>query len=126
MQTITELIKLESHHPGGTAVQIQERIAAAVRNGDLASGTRLPSVRALAAEWEISPNTVAKAIKSLEAAGIVSTHGRNGTRIESAHRVVGQAQGAARALAEHARAAGLDSAATHELLDAALASITSA
>lgn len=123
MQNITEIITVDSSRLDGTAVQIHEGIAEAVRSGQLVTGTRLPSVRTLAVHWGISPNTVAKAIKSLEAAGIVSTHGRNGTRIESAHRAMGQAQGAARALAEHARAAGLDAATTHQLLDAALATL---
>jgi DNA-binding transcriptional regulator YhcF (GntR family) len=45
----------------------------------MAPGVRLPSVRQLAADLDLAPNTVAKTIRELELAGYVETRGRNGT-----------------------------------------------
>ncbi len=59
--------------------QIRTQIAGQVASGELPPGTRLPTVRALAAALGIAPNTVARAYRELEYAGVVSTRGRNGT-----------------------------------------------
>jgi DNA-binding transcriptional regulator YhcF (GntR family) len=45
----------------------------------MAPGVRLPSVRQLASDLDLAPNTVAKTIRELELAGYVETRGRNGT-----------------------------------------------
>ena len=42
-------------------------------------GTRLPAVRQLAADLGLAVNTVARAYRELEAAGLVETRGRHGT-----------------------------------------------
>jgi DNA-binding transcriptional regulator YhcF (GntR family) len=59
--------------------QIRTQIAAQVASGELPPGTRLPTVRALAATLGIAPNTVARAYRELEHSGVVTTRGRNGT-----------------------------------------------
>jgi DNA-binding transcriptional regulator YhcF (GntR family) len=59
--------------------QIVEQIRTQIERGTLASGTRLPTVRALAERVGLVPNTVAKAYRELEAAGWVETRGRAGT-----------------------------------------------
>jgi DNA-binding transcriptional regulator YhcF (GntR family) len=59
--------------------QIRTLIAAQVAEGELPAGTKLPTVRALAATLGIAPNTVARAYRELEYSGAVSTRGRNGT-----------------------------------------------
>lgn len=61
--------------------QLRRQIAVAASSGALPPGTRLPSVRALAADLGIAPGTVARAYKELEAAGVVVTAGRRGTVI---------------------------------------------
>ena len=53
------------------------QVVDAVRDGRLAAGARLPTVRALAEELGLAVNTVAKAYKELEADGVVE--GRGGT-----------------------------------------------
>ncbi|MDT0178896.1 GntR family transcriptional regulator [Microbacterium sp. ARD31] len=47
--------------------------------GELPAGTRLPTVRHLAADLGVAPGTVARAYKELEAIGAIETRGRNGT-----------------------------------------------
>ncbi|MCE9634933.1 MAG: GntR family transcriptional regulator [Planctomycetes bacterium] len=56
--------------------QIVSGVKHAVATGRLAPGDRLPSVRELARELVINPNTIAKAYEALEAEGItLSRHG---------------------------------------------------
>ena len=59
--------------------QVRDGIRAQVDDGSLAPGFRLPPVRSLATSLGLAPNTVARAYKELEAAGIVETRGRAGT-----------------------------------------------
>ncbi|PPB50314.1 GntR family transcriptional regulator [Arthrobacter pityocampae] len=59
--------------------QIKQCILASVNSGEAAVGTRLPPVRALATHLGIAANTVARAYRELEQAGVVETRGRAGT-----------------------------------------------
>jgi DNA-binding transcriptional regulator YhcF (GntR family) len=59
--------------------QIRTQIARQVAAGELSPGTRLPTVRALAETLGVATNTVARAYRELEHAGIVTTGRRNGT-----------------------------------------------
>ncbi|WP_202813561.1 GntR family transcriptional regulator [Arthrobacter sp. ERGS1:01] len=63
--------------------QIRLRIVDLAAAGELAVGMKLPSVRALATELGVAANTVARAYRELEHAGIVVTAGRSGTVIAS-------------------------------------------
>jgi GntR family transcriptional regulator len=58
--------------------QIADQVSRAVANGDLAVGDVLPSVRQLARELVVNPNTVAKAYNDLVQAGVVETHAGRG------------------------------------------------
>lgn len=59
--------------------QIRSQISFLVAVGALATGTRLPTVRSLAADLGIAAGTVARAYKELEAAGVVEARRRGGT-----------------------------------------------
>jgi len=59
--------------------QLRRQVAARVASGELPPGTRLPTVRALAAELHLAVNTVARVYRELEADGVVATEGRRGT-----------------------------------------------
>ena len=59
--------------------QIRTQIASLITAGTLAPGTRLPTVRSMAADLGIAAGTVARAYKELELAGLVHTRRRNGT-----------------------------------------------
>lgn len=59
--------------------QIRLQLAEAATSGRLVVGTKLPSVRALAAVLGLAVNTVARAYRELEQAGVVRTRSRAGT-----------------------------------------------
>lgn len=59
--------------------QLVEGVKEAVARGVLASGDKLPSVRELAAQITINPNTIAKAYQELEREGIIETLRGRGT-----------------------------------------------
>ena len=62
--------------------QIVEQVRAGIARGALKPGDRIPTVRDLAREILVNPNTVAKAYQMLEAAGVTRTRRGAGTFIE--------------------------------------------
>ena len=89
--------------------QLADGLRAAIADGRLAPGARLPTVRALAGELSLAPGTVARAYRELERSGLVTTSGRNGTFVAlSADARRRGVEEAARRLADGARASGLD------------------
>lgn len=65
--------------------QLREQIADQVRRGSLPAGTALPTVRGLAADLGLAPNTVARTYRLLEQDGLVVTAGRRGTTVADQH-----------------------------------------
>jgi len=61
--------------------QIMDQIRTLVSKGTMAPGSPLPSVRQLAAELGVNPNTVAKAYQLLELEGTIITLKRRGVFI---------------------------------------------
>lgn len=59
--------------------QIYDQVRQAIAGGTLLPGDRLPSVRDLAIELAVNPNTVAKAYQELERAGVIETPRGRGT-----------------------------------------------
>jgi len=59
--------------------QLRTQIIGGIREGRLPPGTRLPTVRELAAQMGLAVNTVARSYRELESAGILETRGRFGT-----------------------------------------------
>ena len=61
--------------------QIILQVEMAIADGRLKAGSQLPTVRGLAVDLEINPNTVARAYGELEIRGIVNTQQGTGTFI---------------------------------------------
>ena len=53
--------------------QMVEQVALSVAAGRLGPGDDLPSVRSLAAELRVNPNTAARALREMEQAGLAET-----------------------------------------------------
>jgi DNA-binding transcriptional regulator YhcF (GntR family) len=73
------VITLDTSAPEPPYEQIRAQVAEQVASGELRPGTRLPTVRALAETLGVAANTVARAYRELEHAGVVTTAGRAGT-----------------------------------------------
>ena len=59
--------------------QIQDQIRYGIGSGKLLPGEQLPTVRALAVELKVNPNTVIKAYTELERLGVLTTEQGSGT-----------------------------------------------
>ncbi len=59
--------------------QIIEQVKFAIARGELRPGDRLPTVRQLAVDLSINPNTVIRAYRELEIEGVLETQQGSGT-----------------------------------------------
>ena len=59
--------------------QIIDQVRSGVASGSLAAGDQLPTVRQLAVDLAINPNTVLRAYRELELGGFLETHQGTGT-----------------------------------------------
>lgn len=75
---------VQTYISGSSTVNIAGSVEQAVAAGNVAAGTQLPPVRALAAHLNVSPATVAAAYRLLQDRGIAVADGRRGTRVRSA------------------------------------------
>ena len=101
--------------------QLRAQVVAGALDGTLPAGTKLPTVRALADELGLAPNTVARAYRELETAGVIETRGRSGSFValstDAAERSL---QEAAAVYAARARSLGVDAARARSYVEAAL------
>lgn len=74
-------IDLQSRVP--IYLQLENRISELILLGELRQDEQLPSVRALAKELGINPNTIQKAYQELEAKGVIYSVGGRGNFIAS-------------------------------------------
>ncbi len=61
--------------------QLIDQVRAGIASGSLTAGDQLPTVRQLAVDLEINPNTVMRAYRELELGGLLETHQGTGTFI---------------------------------------------
>jgi GntR family transcriptional regulator len=59
--------------------QIIESVKFAIARGELSPGDRLPTVRQLAVDLEVNPNTVIRAYREMELGGVLDTQQGSGT-----------------------------------------------
>lgn len=103
------MITLDPSAPEPPYQQIRERFGALIAQGELSAGDRMPTVRALADQLGLAVNTVARAYRELEAAGLIDTRGRAGSFV-SGTGVEAEARAAAHEYAERIRSLGVDPA----------------
>ena len=90
--------------------QLMRQFRDSLDAGTLIAGTKLPTVRQLAADLQVAPYTVARVYRALEADGFVETLGRNGTVVRATSQTANQLlQLAASQYASRARELGVDS-----------------
>ena len=74
-------IQIDFRSPQPIYLQIVEQIRQKVINGELKPGDQLPTVRQMAADLRVNFNTVARAYRLLDEAGLISTQHGRGTYI---------------------------------------------
>jgi GntR family transcriptional regulator len=72
MDILAEDWVIEFHTGIPVYKQIVHHLQAAISRGQLSPGDQLPTIRALHLKLNVNPNTVAKAYRELEVAGLIS------------------------------------------------------
>src|SRR5437763_1963936 len=109
-----------------------EQVKHAVETGALRPGDQLPGIRPLAEELVVNPNTVAKAYRELEHAGVVELRHGAGAFVSASAKgrkltdKVRAAQPVVAAAIDKLRAKGLSDEEIRRLVEAELAGLTKA
>ncbi|RJQ74327.1 GntR family transcriptional regulator [Pseudonocardiaceae bacterium YIM PH 21723] len=115
------LIRLDTESRVPPFEQVRSQLAQQITDRALAVGAKLPTVRALAAELGLAVNTVARAYRELEEAGLVETRGKAGTFVSARGQFSrSRAQQAAQVYASTAVELGLSREEALEIVRAAL------
>jgi DNA-binding transcriptional regulator YhcF (GntR family) len=102
------MISIDSRSATPPYEQLRVQFMGEVQSGALAAGTRIPTVRKLAEDLGLAPNTVARAYRELEADGFIETRGRNGSFVSAqGDAAEKQAQEAARVFADRIQKLGI-------------------
>jgi DNA-binding transcriptional regulator YhcF (GntR family) len=101
-------VRIDQHASGPLFDQLRTQIIDGIRDGRLPPGTRLPTVRELAGQLGLAVNTVARAYRELESAGILETRGRFGTFVARVDPADAAMATAAHAFVSAAKALGID------------------
>lgn len=72
-------LRMDPNSPVPAYEQLRSQLARLVAAGVLAPGTRLATVRQLAADLGLAKDTVARTYKLLEEGGVIETQGRRGS-----------------------------------------------
>jgi GntR family transcriptional regulator len=83
--------------------QIIRQIEYAILSGRALPGDKLPTIRSLAVELRINPNTIAKAYGELEIRGVLATQVGRGTYVSDQAPLLGEAMNAEDGLARKIR-----------------------
>ena len=76
-------LRLDLHSGVPVYRQIIDQVRGGMASGALGVGDQLPTVRQLAVDLSINPNTVARAYRELELGGLLETHQGTGTFIST-------------------------------------------
>ncbi|MFC4005969.1 GntR family transcriptional regulator [Nonomuraea purpurea] len=116
------MIIIDSASPVPPFEQLRAQLARQIQDRTLAVGARLPTIRHLAADLGLAVNTVGRAYRELEEAGLIETRGRAGSFVSAAGEE--GRERARRAAADYAAviaSVGLDAAEALRIVQAALA-----
>jgi GntR family transcriptional regulator len=91
--------RLDLHSGVPVYRQLIDQVRGGIASGSLSVGDQLPTVRQLAVDLSINPNTVARAYRELELGGVLETHQGTGTFI-SAQKLRGPDEERSRQLAQ--------------------------
>jgi DNA-binding transcriptional regulator YhcF (GntR family) len=117
------VIAIDAGSPVPPFEQLRAQFARQIQDRTLAVGTRLPTVRRLAADLGLAVNTVARAYRELEEAGLIETRGRAGSFVSAAgEHGRERARRAAAAYAAVIAGAGIDTGEAMRIVEAALTS----
>ena len=78
------MIVVDSASPVPPFEQLRAQLARQIQDHTLAVGTRLPTIRRLAADLGLAVNTVGRAYRELEEAGLIETRGPAGSFVSTA------------------------------------------
>lgn len=78
------MIVIDPGSPVPPFEQLRAQLARQIQEGTLAVGTRLPTIRRLAADLGLAVNTVGRAYRELEEARLIETRGRAGSFVSAA------------------------------------------
>nr|WP_040510401.1 GntR family transcriptional regulator [Gordonia soli] len=81
---LARLLTIDHESTTAPFEQLRAGVIAAIADGDLIVGERLPTVRRLAVSLGLAANTVAKSYRELESAGVIETRGRLGSYVRAA------------------------------------------
>jgi len=101
-------VRIDQHAAKPLFDQLRTQIIDGIRDGKLPPGTRLPTVRELAAQMSLAVNTVARAYRELESAGVLETRGRFGTFVARVDPADAAMATAANTYVSSAKALGID------------------
>ena len=80
---LTFRFRLDLHSGVPVYRQIMDQVRGGIASGALTVGDQLPTVRQLAVDLSINPNTVVRAYRELELGGLLETHQGTGTFISA-------------------------------------------
>ena len=78
------MIVIDPASPVPPFEQLRIQLARQIQDHTLAVGTRLPTIRRLAADLGLAVNTVGRAYRALEEAGLIETRGPAGSFVSAA------------------------------------------
>ena len=104
------LIRIDPGDPRPLYEQIELQVRAAIGDGQLVAGERLPPARELAEDIGVNVHTVLRAYGALRDAGLIELRPRRGAVVSCAAPPRQQLAAMARGLIEQAREHGLSSA----------------
>jgi DNA-binding transcriptional regulator YhcF (GntR family) len=121
------VIVIDAASPVPPFEQLRAQLAGQIQNHTLAVGTRLPTIRRLAADLGLAVNTVGRTFRELEEAGLIETRGRAGSFVSAgAEKGRERARQAAADYAAVVAGAGIDADEAIHIVRAALSAASCA